>query len=153
MTDEHLLYQCIFDKVYCNKIELEIVLSKIKDKKLINGFLSDLYCNHDKYEIDKSVVLEMFAIFIADDIKMTDISSDELMEDYKYFKELMNKINSTNMSFNQIQIDLLAILIQNDLTKFNDELSKIDKINLKKFKEILLEHELYEYVKYVDKFI
>ena len=43
MTDIEIVYNCLNDKTYQDKLKLELILEQVQDKKLVKGFLTQLY--------------------------------------------------------------------------------------------------------------
>jgi hypothetical protein len=61
MSDLDKIYDCILDKTYQNKSQLEIILSHIEDRELVVGFIFDMLLKHSTYEVDKQSMLELMA--------------------------------------------------------------------------------------------
>lgn len=151
MTNSEILYNCIFDELYKNKSQLESVLKKITDKKLIKGFLINLAIAHQEYDVDKQIPIELTReLFTLEEIENT----DDMYEANNYFNNIMKSINDNVVESRDIQIRLLKSLYMNEsdlgFTSYKLELSKLTKNQLLTFKNYLLSEELYEYIKHVD---
>lgn len=66
MTDIEIVYNCLHDKTYQDKLKLELILEQVQDKKLVKGFLTQLYSNSEGYEIDKEIPVELMASFLGE---------------------------------------------------------------------------------------
>ena len=150
MTNEELIYQCMLDKTYQNKTELELILNRVSDNRLIYGFLSDLFSNHKSYNIDESIPLELFSQYKQN---MKNISAEQLVLDNQYYKNKMSLVGYQRKSYTSILIQLLSSIIISDMVEFENLLKITEKPQLLKIKEYFLEKEKYEYIIYIDKYL
>lgn len=163
MTDVEIVYNCVHDKTYQDKLELELILEKVKDKKLVKGFLTQLYSNSERYEIDKEIPVELMASILEETPDKEDlvISAD-------YFTKKMKELNEFTLGKNKFLIDFLnemksSINVSDgqevtskdiDSEKLEEILKSCeDKRYIEYTKSTLLEYEMYEFLKIVDKYL
>lgn len=158
MTDLDKIYDCILDKTYQNKSQLEIILSQIEDRELVVGFIFDMLLKHSTYEVDKQSMLELMAEILGE------MTPREFIKNcHNIFIEKIKKINDDSLSVNIFIVDALTSLYSTVDTDgkftgptegFEKLLSECDsKTKLVKLKENLLEAELYEFIGLIDKYL
>lgn len=158
MTDIDKIYECIIDKTYQNKSQLEIILSEIEDRELVIGFIFDMLLKHSAYEIDKQSMLELMAETLGE---MT--PRDFIKNCHSGFIKKIDKINKDSLSVNSFVVEALMMLCDHvdedgkfigTTFEFEKLLRSCDsKAKLAKLKENLLEGELYEFIGLVDKYL
>jgi len=157
MTDLDKIYECILDKTYQNKSQLEIILSQIEDKDLVVGFIFDMLLKHSKYDVDKQSMLELMAEILGE------MKPREYIKNcHNTFNEKLHKMNDEILSENSFILVALKILssivdddnIFGDTDKFEKVVSECkSKEHLEKLKKKLLNAELYEVIGIVDKYL
>lgn len=149
MSDLDKIYDCILDKTYQNKSQLEIILSHIEDRELVVGFIFDMLLKHSTYEVDKQSMLELMAETLGE---MT--PREFIKTCHNSFLEKIKKINEDSLSGNIFIVDALGALYNGTSVEFEKVVSECEnKDNLNKLKNNLLEAELYEFIGIVDKYI
>lgn len=164
MKDVDLIWECIIDKSYQDKIYLELLLNKIEDRKLAIGFLTDLWSKSSDWEVDKDDIVNLTATFLGE------IPKKEMLIEYSsYFRTLMNNKNDREEEIAKFLVDFLTtlsteiskgdnkgdfILSEIDTTKLEDILSEQkDKSFISDLKEKLLTMEMYEVLPLIDKYL
>jgi len=162
MTDIEIVYNCVHDKTYQDKIELELVCEKVQDKKLVKGLLTQLYSNSGGYEIDKNIPVELMASLFG-----STPDKDELFSASDYYSKLMNELNEFTLNKNKFLVEFLSemkssikseegqLTVKDIDTKKLEEILKSceDKRYIEYTKSTLLEYEMYEFLKIVDKYL
>jgi hypothetical protein len=149
MSDLDKIYDCILDKTYQNKSQLEIILSHIEDRELVVGFIFDMLLKHSTYEVDKQSMLELMAETLGE------MTPREYIKDcHDVFLEKIKKVNEESMSENLFVVDALGALYRGTSEDFEKVVSECkSKEHLNKLKQNLLDSELYEYIGIVDKYL
>lgn len=149
MSDLDKIYDCILDKTYQNKSQLEIILSHIEDRELVVGFIFDMLLKHSTYEVDKQSMLELMAETLGE------MTPREYIKDcHNTFTEKIKKINEDSLSGNIFIVDAISALYNGTSVEFEKVVSKCEnKDNLNKLKNYLLDAELYEFIGLVDKYL
>lgn len=164
MKDVDLIWECLIDKSYKDKIQLELLLNKIEDRKLAIGFLTDLWSKSSDWEVDKDDIVNLTASFLGE------IPKKEMLIEYSsYFQTLMNNKNDREKDLAKFLVDFLTtlsteiskgdnkgdfILSEIDTTKLEDILSEQkDKSFISDLKEKLLTMEMYEILPLIDKYL
>ena len=149
MSDLDKIYDCILDKTYQNKSQLEIILSHIEDRELVVGFIFDMLLKHSTYEVDKQSMLELMAETLGE------MTPHEYIKDcHNTFTEKIKKINEDSLSGNIFIVDAISALYTETIVEFEKVVSKCEnKDNLNKLKNHLLDAELYEFIGLVDKYL
>lgn len=144
MSDLNIIYDCLFNKTYQNKVLFEIELGKVEDKELVVGFLFNLILNSIEYESDKDLILSTWGSLGLKPEKF------DIKKCYKNFLYEIEKVNSESLSENRYIIEaLMAILSKED---FEEVVNKCKcKTYLLRLKDILLESEEYELISILDK--
>ena len=162
MSDIEIVYSCVQNKTYQDKIQLELVCEKVKDKKLIKGFLTELYSNSKGYKIDKNIPVELIASIFEESH-----DKEDLFLSSEYYIEKIKEINEFTMAKNEFLI-LFLTEMQSSIKGDGEELKEID-INSEKLEEMLkhcedkryieytkstlLKCEMYEFLKIIDKYL
>lgn len=149
MSDLDKIYDCILDKTYQNKSQLEIILSHIEDRELVVGFIFDMLLKHSTYEVDKQSMLELMAETLGE------MTPREYIKDcHNTFTKKIKKINEDSLSGNIFIVDAISALYNGTIVEFEKVVSKCEnKDNLNKLKNHLLDAELYEFIGLVDKYL
>ena len=164
MKDIDLIWECIIDKSYQDKIYLELLLNKIEDRKLAIGFLTDLWSKSSDWEVDKDDIVNLTATFLGE------IPKKEMLIEYSsYFQTLMKNKNDRETEIAKFLVNFLTtlsteiskgdnkgdfILSEIDTTKLEDILSEQkDKSFISDLKEKLLTMEMYEVLPLIDKYL
>ena len=164
MKDVDLIWECLIDKSYKDKIQLELLLNKIEDRKLAIGFLTDLWSKSSDWEVDKDDIVNLTASFLGE------IPKKEMLIEYSsYFQTLMKNKNDREEDLAKFLVDFLTtlsteiskgdnkgdfILSEIDTTKLEDILSEQkDKSFISDLKEKLLTMEMYEVLPLIDKYL
>lgn len=164
MKDVDLIWECLIDKSYKDKIQLELLLNKIEDRKLAIGFLTDLWLKSIDWEVDKDDIVNLTASFLGE------VPKKEMLIEYSsYFQTLMNNKNDREKEIAKFLVDFLTtlsneiskgdnkgdfILSEIDTTKLEDILSEQkDKSFISDLKEKLLTMEMYEILPLIDKYL
>jgi hypothetical protein len=159
MTDIQIIHDFILNKVY-DKVLLEVTLSKITDKRLISGFLIDLSTKADLYEAlcdgstSKADIDEMAIQLCVSGLNITKSNIDSLIDilhqDNIYFRALLKEISSKIVKKAEIHKSLTILLLENKIDEFKKELENVSLSDLKGFKKLLIESEIFESVSMVD---
>ena len=163
MSDIEIIYNCVHDKTYQDKIELELILEQVKDKKLVKGFLTQLYSNSEGYEINKEIPVELISSILGETP-----DKEDLVTSVGYYNEKMKELNDFTMNKNEFLISFLNEIKSSIKVDEYQELKKSD-INYEKLEEMLksckdkryieyvkyslLKYEIYEFLKIVDKYL
>jgi hypothetical protein len=163
MTDIEIVYNCLHDKTYQDKIELELICEKVQDKKLIKGLLTQLYSNSEGYEIDKEIPVELMASLFG-----STPDKEELFSASEYYSKLMKELNDFTLNKNKFLVEFLSEMKSSIKSEEGKEVTEKD-IDSEKLEEILkscedkryieytkstlLEYEMYEFLKIVDKYL
>jgi hypothetical protein len=164
MKDVDLIWECLIDKSYKDKIQLELLLNKIEDRKLAIGFLTDLWSKSSDWEVDKDDIVNLTATFLGE------VPKKEMLIEYSsYFQTLMNNKNDRETEIAKFLVDFLTtlsteiskgdnkgdfILSEIDTTKLEDILSEQkEKSFISDLKEKLLTMEMYEVLPLIDKYL
>lgn len=164
MKDVDLIWECLIDKSYKDKIQLELLLNKIEDRKLAIGFLTDLWSKSSDWEVDKDDIVNLTATFLGE------VPKKEMLIEYSsYFQTLMKNKNDRETEIAKFLVDFLTtlsteiskgdnkgdfILSEIDTTKLEDILSEQkDKSFISDLKEKLLIMEMYEILPLIDKYL
>ena len=161
-TDLEILQECLMDKTYKNKVQLELILDRIEDHRLANGFLITLYTKSDKYECNIDDILE--SMFHIHNGKKPTIK--DLTDDGEYFRLRMNDYIKSRTDVYQLVADLLRTLCDgiDDLNlgpndhlpvnnKFRDKVSTMSKEELVGVKGYFISEELYEYLPCINEYL
>ena len=162
MTDIEIVYNCLNDKTYQDKLQLELLCEKVEDKKLVKGLLTQLYSNSKGFEIDKNIPVELMASLFGDTDK------EELFSASEYYSKLMKELNNFTMAKNKFLVQFLSEMKSSikteegkDITEKDIDSEKLeeilksceDKRYIEYVKSSLLEYEMYEFLKIVDKYL
>jgi hypothetical protein len=164
MSDIEIVYSCVQNKTYRDKTQLELVCQKVQDKKLIKGFLTQLYSNSEGYDIDKNIPVELMVSIFEEESQ----SGEDLFSSSEYYIEKLKEINDFTMGKNKFLI-LFLTEIESSIKDDGDKELKESDINYEKLEEILkhcedlryieyvksnlLKWEMYEFLKIVDKYL
>lgn len=150
MTPEEKIYECLVNKTYKNKTHLDILLSTISDNKLVVGFLLELMSKPITYDIDINIPSDLLPNYY----KYKSDTSTEAIDDYiDYYKKKITILNDEVLLDCKLLMDVLSIIITT-LDIGGDPRSKLSNFSsedLERVKNYLVEEELYEYIKYVEK--
>lgn len=157
MKDVDLIWECLVDKSYQDKIQLELLLNKIEDKKLAGGFLFSLFTYSEKWGVDINHIIGIMSTYF----EYENTPNDDYMQDaFSYFQKLLGDKNENQLKMKQFIKDFLTILEneyayfgQIDTTKIENFLSKGDKNSIQYLKEKLLTMEMYEVLPLIDKYL
>ena len=162
MTDIEIVYNCLNDKTYQDKLQLELLCEKVEDKKLVKGLLTQLYSNSKGFEMDKNIPVELMASLFGDTDK------EELFSASEYYSKLMKELNNFTMAKNKFLVQFLSEMKSSikteegkDITEKDIDSEKLeeilksceDKRYIEYVKSSLLEYEMYEFLKIVDKYL
>lgn len=163
MTDIEIVYNCLQDKTYQDKLQLELILEQVQDKKLIKGFLTQLYSNSERYEVDKDIPVQLMASFLGEAPDKEDLAISS-----EYYTEKMKELNDFTLGKNKFLINFLTemkssmnVLPGQEVTAKDIDSEKLEKIlkscedkrYIKYVKSTLLEYEMYEFLKIIDKYL
>jgi hypothetical protein len=163
MTDIEIVYNCVHDKTYQDKLKLELILEKVQDKKLVKGFLTQLYSNSEGYEIDKEIPVELIASILGETP-----DKEDLFTSAEYYSKLMKELNNFTMGKNKFLVNFLtemkssmSVADGQEVTEKDIDSEKLeeilksceDKRYIEYTKSTLLEYEMYEFLKIVDKYL
>lgn len=158
-----MVYNCLEDKTYQDKLKLELILEKIQDNKLVKGFLTQLYSNSEVYEIDKDIPVQLMASFLGE---VPD--KEDLVISAEYYTEKMKELNDFILGKNKFLINFLTemkssmnVLPGQEVTEQDIDSEKLeeilksceDKRYIEYTKSTLLEYEMYEFLKIIDKYL
>ena len=163
MKDVDLIWECLIDKSYKDEIQLELLINKIEDRKLVVGFLTNLYTNSLDWEVDRGTIINVISTYLGDTPK-----NEILLDAFRYFQNKIGDKNENQQNLDQFLVDFLTIL-ENEMSEDDDEsdfifseidttkmenlLSKGDKNSIKHLKEKLLKMEMYEILPLIDKYL
>jgi hypothetical protein len=163
MTDIEIVYNCVHDKTYQDKLKLELILEQVQDKKLVKGFLTQLYSNSEGYEIDKEIPVELIASILGETP-----DKEDLFTSAEYYSKLMKELNNFTMGKNKFLVNFLTEMKSSmsladgqEVTEKDIDSEKLeeilksceDKRYIEYTKSTLLEYEMYEFLKIVDKYL
>lgn len=163
MTDIEIVYNCVHDKTYQDKLKLELILEQVQDKKLVKGFLTQLYSNSEGYEIDKEIPVELIASILGETPDKEDLATSA-----EYYNEKMKELNDFTMGKNKFLVNFLTEMKSSmnvadgqEVTEKDIDCQKLeeilksceDKRYIEYTKSTLLEYEMYEFLKIVDKYL
>ena len=163
MTDIEIVYNCVHDKTYQDKLKLELILEQVQDKKLVKGFLTQLYSNSEGYEIDKEIPVELIASILGETP-----DKEDLVTSAEYYNEKMKELNDFTMGKNKFLVNFLTEMKSSmnvadgqEVTEQDIDSEKLeeilksceDKRYIEYTKSTLLEYEMYEFLKIVDKYL
>ena len=163
MKDVDLIWECLIDKSYQDEVQLELLINKIEDRKLVVGFLTNLYTNSVDWEVDKGSIINIISTYLDDTPK-----DEMLMDAFRYFQNRIGDKNENQRKLNQFIVDFLTILESEmseddkesdfifseiDTTEMENLLSKGDKNSIQHLKEKLLKMEMYEILPLIDKYL
>ena len=144
--DVDLIYGCIFEETYKDKMSLDIIISKVEDPRMAVGFLMDLALKHAMYEIDSQDLPSMIAEYIGESKP-----HDYMIGCHKIFVSEMRKKNDSEIRSSLFIEKALRLLVFERQSDFDSLLASTEKPLIERLKEELLEAEAYEYVSAVDK--
>lgn len=163
MKDVDLIWECLIDKSYRDEIQLELLINKIEDRKLVVGFLTNLYTNSVGWKVDRGTIINVISTYLDDTPK-----DEMLMDAFRYFQNKIGDKNENQQNLDQFLVDFLTILENEmseddkesdfifseiDTTEMENFLSKGDKNSIKHLKEKLLKMEMYEILPLIDKYL
>ena len=163
MKDVDLIWECLIDKSYKDEIQLELLINKIEDRKLVVGFLTNLYTNSVDWEVDRGTIINVISTYLGDTPK-----NEILLDAFRYFQNKIGDKNENQQNLDQFLVDFLTILEDEmsedddesdfifseiDTTKMENLLSKGDKNSIQHLKEKLLKMEMYEILPLIDKYL
>jgi len=163
MKDVDLIWECLIDKSYKDGIQLELLINKIEDRKLVVGFLTNLYTNSVDWEVDRGTIINVISTYLGDTPK-----NEILLDAFRYFQNKIGDKNENQQNLDQFLVDFLTILEDEmsedddesdfifseiDTTKMENLLSKGDKNSIQHLKEKLLKMEMYEILPLIDKYL
>ena len=163
MKDVDLIWECLIDKSYRDEIQLELLINKIEDRKLVVGFLTNLYTNSVGWKVDRGTIINVISTYLDDTPK-----DEMLMDAFRYFQNKIGDKNENQQNLDQFLVDFLTILENEmseddkesdfifseiDTIKMENLLSKGDKNSIKHLKEKLLKMEMYEILPLIDKYL
>ena len=163
MKDVDLIWECLIDKSYQDEVQLELLINKIEDRKLVVGFLTNLYTNSVDWEVDKECIINVISTYLDDTPK-----DEMLMDAFRYFQNKIGDKNENQQNLDQFLVDFLTILEDEmsedddesdfifseiDTTEMENLLSKGDKNSIQHLKEKLLKMEMYEILPLIDKYL
>lgn len=152
MTDIEIIYKCVLDKTYHNKVEFLLEISKVSDRKLITGLLIDLTIRSKEYKIDRSEALQICSEVLSSD----ELNTEYIKDSINYYNELVVEINQKSLSKNNFLVEFLSTIRENDYSFNEKDIKHLlieNKEHLHDLKDILLENELYELIPLIDKYI
>lgn len=152
MTDIEIIYKCVLDKTYHNKVEFLLEISKVSDRKLITGLLIDLTIRSKEYKIDRSEALQICSEVLSSD----ELNTEYIKDSINYYNELVVEINQKSLSKNNFLVEFLSTIRENDYSFDEKDIKHLlieNKEHLHDLKDILLENELYELIPLIDKYI
>jgi|688.fasta_scaffold228655_3 hypothetical protein len=163
MKDVDLIWECLIDKSYKDEIQLELLINKIEDRKLVVGFLTNLYTNSVDWEVDRGTIINVISTYLGDTPK-----NEILLDAFRYFQNKIGDKNENQQNLDQFLVDFLTILEDEmsedddesdfifseiDTTEMENLLSKGDKNSIQHLKEKLLKMEMYEILPLIDKYL
>lgn len=154
--DIELIYKCILEKSWNNKVQFEIILDKVTDKRLVVGLLSDIAIRPKQYNASRDLAVELSTRYLNED-NIGD--SNYIRESNTYYRSLMRDWNNKELDRYKFIKDALFLIkdmfdSSDNMMKIEDFLSKEEnKKYLPELKNILLEGELYEAISTIDKYI
>ena len=163
MKDVDLIWECLIDKSYQDEVQLELLINKIEDRKLVVGFLTNLYTNSVDWEVDRGTIINVISTYLGDTPK-----NEILLDAFRYFQNKIGDKNENQQNLDQFLVDFLTILEDEmsedddesdfifseiDTTKMENLLSKGDKNSIQHLKEKLLKMEMYEILPLIDKYL
>lgn len=163
MKDVDLIWECLIDKSYKDEIQLELLINKIEDRKLVVGFLTNLYTNSVDWEVDRGTIINVISTYLGDTPK-----NEILLDAFRYFQNKIEDKNENQQNLDQFLVDFLTILEDEmsedddesdfifseiDTTEMENLLSKGDKNSIQHLKEKLLKMEMYEILPLIDKYL
>lgn len=163
MSDIEIIYKCVFDKIYQNKVEFLIQLEKVSDRKLIAGLLIDLSIKSEGYDSNKDEILEICAEVLSKD----ELETSYLFEANTYYQNILSNLNKERTDETKFILDFYSYLlkenddISEDIKQIHtpsesiniDELLKNNKQYLPSLKQRMIDSELYEAIPLIDKYI
>lgn len=162
MTDIEIIYKCVFDKTYQNKVEFLIQLEKVSDRKLIAGLLIDLSIKSKGYDSDKDQILEICAELLSQE----ELETNYLFEANTYYQNILSNLNKEKTDETKFLLDFYSYLLKenddvsedikgilNQDTINIDDLLKNNKQYLPSLKQRMIDSELYEAIPLIDKYI
>ena len=147
MKDVDLIWECLIDKSYKDEIQLELLINKIEDRKLVVGFLTNLYTNSVDWEVDRGTIINVISTYLGDTPK-----NEILLDAFRYFQNKIGDKNENQQNLDQFLVDFLTILEDEmsedddesdfifseiDTTEMENLLSKGDKNSIQHLKEKL----------------
>jgi hypothetical protein len=154
--DIELIYKCILEKSWNNKVQFEIILDKVTDKRLVVGLLSDIAIRPKQYNASRDLAVELSTRYLNED-NIGD--SNYIRESNTYYRSLMRDWNNKELDRHKFIKDALFLIkdmfdSSDNMMEIEDFLSKEEnKKYLPELKNILLEGELYEAISTIDKYI
>jgi hypothetical protein len=154
--DIELIYNCILEKTWNNKIQFEIILDKVTDKRLVVGLLSDIAIRPKEYDASRDMAIELSTRYLNEE----NISDAKyIRESNTYYRSLMRDWNNKELDRHSFIKD--ALFLMKDMFDSNDKMIEVEdflskeenKKYLPELKNILLEGELYEAISIIDKYI
>lgn len=162
MTDIEIVYKCVFDKIYQNKVEFLIHLEKISDRKLVAGLLIDLSIKSKGYDSNKDEILEICAEVLSQE----ELETKYLFDANTYYQDSLSNLNKEKTDETKFILDFYSYLLKNsdDVSEdikgilnqdtINiDDLLKNNKQYLPSLKQRMIDSELYEAIPLIDKYL
>ena len=163
MTDIEIVYKCVFDKIYQNKVEFLIHLEKISDRKLVAGLLIDLSIKSKGYDSNKDEILEICAEFLSQE----ELETKYLFDANTYYQDSLSNLNKEKTDETKFILDFYSYLLKNSDDVSEDVKEKIvvvESIDINKLlknnkqylpalKQRMIDSELYEVIPLIDKYI
>ena len=163
MTDIEIVYNCLQNKTYQDKLQLELILEKVEDRKLVKGFLTQLYLNSEGYEVDKDIPVTLMVSILGQSP-----DKEDLFKSTDYYTEKMKELNDFTMYKNKFLINFLTEMKSSmnvadgqEVTEQDIDSEKLeeilksceDKRYIEYVKSTLLKYEMYEFLKIIDKYL
>lgn len=150
MEDIAIIHECLLDKTYNNKVEFELILNKIQDTKLVNGFLIDLYSLSEKYECNKD---DMVELAVTMGLLTLESNKEDIRVANDYYKSKLQVYNNTSILKQQLLLDVLLIMKDDDEDKFKTLLGTLSNNQLEYIKDFFLENEWYDYISIINEYL
>lgn len=166
MSDIEIIYNCVFDKTYQNKVQFKIELNKISDRKLLAGLLMDLSIKSEGYDSNKDEILQICAEVLSKE----ELETDYLLDANIYYQNSLSKMNKIRLGETRFLLDFYSYLLSDDKISQDLKLKIKEKVGdfepvdihelltnnkqyLPSLKQRMIDSELYEVIPLIDKYL
>ena len=166
MSDIEIIYNCVFDKTYQNKVQFKIELEKISDRKLLAGLLMDLSIKCDGYDSDKDEMMQICAEVLSKE----ELETDYLLDANIYYQNSLSEMNKERLGETRFLLDFYSYLLSDDKVsqelkeKVKEKVADVGPIDihylltnnkqyLPSLKQRMIDSELYEVIPLIDKYL